>query len=115
MAKNSVVTATSTATSDSVIAGFHALSDPLRIKTIELLRNQEYCVCDLCELLGINQSKLSFHLKALKDANLVRARQEGRWIYYSLNVPQFALLEQYLAEFRRFSPILPSRTCREDG
>lgn len=115
MAKNNALAATSTATTDSVIAGFHALSDPLRIKTIELLRNQEYCVCDLCALLGISQSKLSFHLKTLKDANLVRARQEGRWIYYSLNVPQFALLEQYLAEYRRFSPILPSRACRDDA
>jgi len=61
----------------------------------------------------VNQSKLSFHLKVLKEAKLVQARQEGRWIYYSLNLSQFVVLEQYLAEFRRFSPILPSRTCRD--
>jgi ArsR family transcriptional regulator len=41
----------------------------------------------------------------------VRTRQEGRWIYYSLNLPQFVVLEQYLAEFRRFSSILPARRC----
>jgi ArsR family transcriptional regulator, arsenate/arsenite/antimonite-responsive transcriptional repressor len=41
----------------------------------------------------------------------VRSRQEGRWIYYSLNLPQFAVLEQYLAEYRRFSPIIPAQIC----
>jgi ArsR family transcriptional regulator, arsenate/arsenite/antimonite-responsive transcriptional repressor len=90
---------------------FHALSDPLRIQVIELLRSQELCVCELCERLEVTQSKLSFHLKNLKEAQLVRSRQEGRWIYYSLNLSQFLLLEQYLAEFRRFSPILPARPC----
>ncbi|MEH2165756.1 MAG: metalloregulator ArsR/SmtB family transcription factor [Nostoc sp.] len=100
----------STFTPDTIAAGFHALSDPLRIKVLELLRSQELCVCDLCDHLETTQSKLSFHLKTLKEAGLVRARQEGRWIYYSLNLPQFVALEQYLAEFRRFSPILPIRT-----
>lgn len=98
---------------DAISSGFHALSDPLRIQVIELLRSQELCVCELCEHLGTTQSKLSFHLKTLKEANLVRARQEGRWIYYSLNLSQFLILEQYLAEFRRFSPILPARPCQD--
>lgn len=96
---------------NSLISGFHALSDPLRVKVLELLRTQELCVCELCQQLGVTQSKLSFHLKNLKQADLVKARQEGRWIYYSLNLAQFVVLEQYLAEYRRFSPILPSRSC----
>lgn len=98
-----------------VVAGFHALSEPLRLQVIDLLREQELCVCDLCAVLNVTQSKLSFHLKALKEAQLVRTRQEGRWIYYSLNLSQFVVLEQYLAELRRFSPILPARSCREDA
>jgi ArsR family transcriptional regulator len=97
--------------SDTLVACFHALSDPLRIQVIELLRSQELCVCELCDRMGVTQSKLSFHLKNLKEADLVRSRQEGRWIYYSLNLSQFLLLEQYLAEFRRFSPIIPARPC----
>ncbi|WP_346291121.1 metalloregulator ArsR/SmtB family transcription factor [Sphaerothrix gracilis] len=97
--------------STEVISGFKALADPLRLQVIELLRTQEMCVCDLCDRLNVAQSKLSFHLKSLKEAKLIRARQEGRWIYYSLNLPQLVLLEQYLAEFRRFSPILPARAC----
>lgn len=96
-----------------IASGFHALSEPLRIRLLELLRDQELCVCELCEILEVSQSKLSFHLKTLKQAGLVRSRQEGRWIYYSLNLPQFVVLEQYLAEFRRFSPILPARPCAD--
>ncbi len=98
-----------------VISGFHALSEPLRVQVLDLLREQELCVCDLCGALDVTQSKLSFHLKVLKEAQLVQARQEGRWIYYSLNLSQFVVLEQYLAEFRRFSPILPARVCRDDS
>ncbi|MBD1857030.1 MULTISPECIES: ArsR/SmtB family transcription factor [Leptolyngbya] len=99
--------------SNLVIVGFHALSEPLRVQVLDLLRDRELCVCDLCEALSVTQSKLSFHLKTLKEAQLVKSRQEGRWIYYSLNLPQFVVLEQYLAEFRRFSPILPARSCRD--
>jgi len=81
------------------------------LQVLELLRQQELCVCDLCDDLGVAQSKLSFHLKTLKEAQLIRSRQQGRWIYYSLNLPQLVELEQYLAEFRRFSPMLPARLC----
>ena len=91
-------------------ASFRALSEPLRLQIIELLRSQELCVCELCDRLDVSQSKLSFHLKNLKEANLVRSRQQGRWMYYSLNLPQFVALEQYLAEYRR-ADILPARGC----
>lgn len=104
---------TTTQTSSTfLVLGFHALSEPLRLQILELLREQELCVCELCDHLGTSQSKLSFHLKTLKEAQLVRTRQEGRWIYYSLNLTQFVALEQYLSEFRRFSPILPARPCQ---
>jgi ArsR family transcriptional regulator len=99
----------------TLVSGFRALGDPLRLKIVDLLRSQELCVCELCEKLDTSQSKLSFHLKALKDADLVQARQEGRWIYYRLNLAQFAILEQYLAEYRRFSPALPARTCNPNS
>jgi ArsR family transcriptional regulator len=104
---------TTESASPVIIAGFHALSEPLRVQVLELLRDRELCVCDLCDLLTVSQSKLSFHLKALREAQLVQARQEGRWIYYSLNLAQFIALEQYLAEYRRLSQIAPARICRE--
>jgi ArsR family transcriptional regulator len=104
---------TSTLSQTAIASGFQALSDPLRLQVLDLLRSQELCVCELCDRLGVTQSKLSFHLKNLKEADLVRSRQEGRWIYYSLNLHQFLLLEQYLAEFRRFGSILPARPCQD--
>ena len=94
-----------------ISSGFRALSDPLRLQIIELLRSQELCVCELCEKLDVSQSKLSFHLKNLKEAHLISSRQQGRWMYYSLNLPQFVILEQYLAEDRRVGDILPARNC----
>jgi ArsR family transcriptional regulator, arsenate/arsenite/antimonite-responsive transcriptional repressor len=98
---------------DLVAIGFHALSEPLRLKILDLLRTQELCVCELGEALEMPQSKLSFHLKVLKEAELVRARQQGRWMYYSLNLQQFIVLEEYLAEYRRFGAVLPSRCCAD--
>ena len=95
-----------------ISTGFHALSDPLRIQVIELLRSQELCVCELCEQIEVSQSKLSFHLKNLKQANLVSSRQQGRWIYYSLNLAQFAVLEQYLTEYRSLGKITPAKNCK---
>ncbi len=98
--------------SAQIWTGFRSLSDPLRLKIIALLRSQELCVCELCDQLDVSQSKLSFHLKNLKDAHLIHSRQQGRWMYYSLNLAQFVVLEQYLAEYRCLSEILPARSCK---
>jgi ArsR family transcriptional regulator len=64
---------------------FHALSDETRLQILERLRAGERCVCDLTDALDAAQSRLSFHLKVLKDAGLVSDRREGRWMYYTLN------------------------------
>jgi ArsR family transcriptional regulator len=72
---------------------FHALSDETRLAMLEMLRNGESCVCDLQDALEAAQSRLSFHLKVLKDAGLVTDRKEGRWSYYTL-VPD-ALVEAH--------------------
>ncbi|NRB08917.1 MAG: winged helix-turn-helix transcriptional regulator [Richelia sp.] len=98
----------------TIINGFHALSKPLRIKVLELLQEREFCVCELCEILHVSQSKLSFHLKTLKNAQLVCFRQEGRWIYYSLNLPQFQMLKQYLDTYNNLKQILLAYPCDRD-
>jgi ArsR family transcriptional regulator len=64
---------------------FHALSDSTRLAILQRLRFGERCVCDLTDALDAAQSRLSFHLKVLKDAGLVADRREGRWMYYTLN------------------------------
>lgn len=50
-----------------------------------MLSHGERCVCELQDALHAAQSRLSFHLKTLKDAGLVTDRRDGRWIYYQLN------------------------------
>ncbi|MEA5451239.1 metalloregulator ArsR/SmtB family transcription factor [Leptolyngbya sp. CCNP1308] len=100
-----------TASSTATLAKFKALSDPLRLEVIELLRSQEMCVCDLRDRMDIAQSKLSFHLKTLREARLISARQDGRWIYYSLNPTEFGELEDYLSTLRRLSPQRSASPC----
>jgi len=70
---------------DKGVSLFHALSDETRLEIMERLKDGEQCVCDLTDALKTGQSRLSFHLKVLKDAGLITDRPEGRWIYYSLN------------------------------
>ena len=69
---------------------FHALSDETRLSILHRLRFGERCVCDLTDALDAAQSRLSFHLKVLKDAGLVTDRREGRWMYYTLNTDVLA-------------------------
>lgn len=95
----------------TLLLGFRALSDPLRLQILEALRDRELCVCDLCDRLDAPQSKLSFHLKVLKDAQLVCPRQDGRWVYYCLNVPQFAALERHLQQFQVATSQSPAPSC----
>jgi ArsR family transcriptional regulator len=66
---------------------FHALSDETRLEIMEKLRGGERCVCELVDDLEAAQSRLSFHLRVLKDAGLVTDRKEGRWSYYTI-VPE---------------------------
>lgn len=95
--------------------GFHALSDNIRLQVLDLLRGGELCVCEITQILNIPQSKLSFHLKTLRETNLVNSRQQGRWTYYSLNLSQLVILEQYLAEFRRTTVLLRSSACKTNS
>ena len=79
---------------------FHALSDETRLQLLELLRDGEQCVCDLTDALDAAQSRLSFHLKTLKDAGLVTDRREGRWVYYALNPEALNAAAEFLATLR---------------
>jgi ArsR family transcriptional regulator len=63
---------------------FHALSDETRLAIVELLRGGERCVCELQDELGAAQSRLSFHLRVLKEAGVLEDRREGRWAYYRI-------------------------------
>jgi ArsR family transcriptional regulator len=70
---------------DRAVHLFHALSDGTRLSILQRLRFGERCVCEMTDALDAAQSRLSFHLKVLKEAGLVTDRREGRWMYYTLN------------------------------
>lgn len=63
---------------------FHALSDPTRVEIIRRLSHGECCVCDLQDTLDAAQSRLSFHLRVLKEAGIVTDRRDGRWVHYTV-------------------------------
>ena len=83
---------------DQARALLKALADPLRLAVIEALGGGERCVCELTGELGLAQSKLSFHLKVMKEAGLLEAREEGRWIYYRLRAEAIADLQGWLGQ-----------------
>jgi ArsR family transcriptional regulator len=91
---------------------FNALSDPARIEIIQILLDGEHCVCDLQDHLESAQSRLSYHLKVLKDAGLVTDRREGRWSYYTLHREAFVEAEELLATLRpKASRYLVKASC----
>ena len=67
---------------------FIALADRTRRRILNLLRQQEICVCFLTEVLDISQPKISRHLAYLRNAEIVSARREGKWIYYRIVEPE---------------------------
>ena len=94
---------------------FHALSDETRLQLLELLRDGEQCVCDLTDALDAAQSRLSFHLKTLKDAGLVTDRKQGRWVYYALNPETLDGVAEFVAELcAKQSGLRTSRSRRCD-
>jgi ArsR family transcriptional regulator, arsenate/arsenite/antimonite-responsive transcriptional repressor len=74
-----------------------ALADGTRLRILAALAGGERCVCELQDALdGVGQSLLSFHLKTLKEAGLVRHRREGRWVHYRIRPEALAELEEML-------------------
>jgi ArsR family transcriptional regulator len=76
-------------------AGFHALSDPVRLRVLSMLADAtggEVCVCDFVDPLGKSQPTISHHLKILSETGLVQGEKRGRWVWYSLNRDRLAAL-----------------------
>ena len=88
---------------------FHALSDETRLGVLSLLQDGERCVCELQEPLGAQQSRLSFHLRVLKDAGVVRDRREGRWAYYAIDQE---VLREAVAALASLGAVMPAGAAR---
>ena len=63
---------------------YSIFADPTRVKLLYALWESEMCVCALTELLGLSQSAVSHQLRTLRESNLVKARREGKLVYYAL-------------------------------
>ncbi|ACM61023.1 ArsR family transcriptional regulator [Caldicellulosiruptor bescii] len=63
---------------------FKALSHPTRIKIIELVAEKERCVCEMMEILNLDQSHISRHLTILRSMEIVEDRREGNRVFYNL-------------------------------
>lgn len=71
----------------SIALLFKALADQTRLRLINLIGDDEICVCFFVEVLKTNQPKISRHLAYLKRAGVVAARREGKWMHYRLVEP----------------------------
>lgn len=102
-------------TNESVIQGeallrrFQAVAEETRFRIVQLLTGGERCVCELQDELEAAQSRLSFHLKKLKDAGVVSDRRDGRWVYYSLVPDSLEEMRAFLGE------VMPDERWQDRG
>jgi ArsR family transcriptional regulator len=66
---------------------FQALGDNTRLRLLNLMGEQEVCVCYFVEILDVPQPKISRHLAYLRKAGIVSARREGKWMHYRIVMP----------------------------
>jgi ArsR family transcriptional regulator len=75
---------------------FKALSDPNRLKIVEILADGEICACKLLEELSVSQPTLSHHMGILQRAGIVVGKKSGQWIHYSIDKKFIVELTEYL-------------------
>jgi ArsR family transcriptional regulator len=97
-----------------IVKIFKALADPTRLRIVLLLRQRELCVCELMFVLEMEQSRVSRHMRVLRDAGIVEDVRDGRWIIYRVPEEAQSLLEGLLAGTLR-ERIELSREASEDG
>ena len=85
---------------ETLLQRFQAVAEETRFRVVRLLASGERCVCELQDELDSAQSRLSFHLKKLKEAGVVSDRREGRWVYYSLVPEALAEMQAFLGEVK---------------
>jgi len=76
-----------------------ALNDETRVRILRFIdENKEVCVCDIENAFGMIQSRVSRHLKILKEAGFLKVKREGRWAYYSIRSPLDLFRQSVLKE-----------------
>ena len=85
---------------------FKIFGDSTRIKILYVLFESEMCVCDIAKLLGMTQSAISHQLRSLKQCRLVKARREGKTVFYSLADSHVrAILDQGIEHVAELLPL----------
>jgi ArsR family transcriptional regulator len=88
---------------------FQALADRTRLRLLNLMAEQEICVCYFVQVLNAPQSKISRHLAYLRNTGIVQARRDGKWMHYRLKTPtdahEAAILQSALAALRNNSEV----------
>jgi ArsR family transcriptional regulator, arsenate/arsenite/antimonite-responsive transcriptional repressor len=77
---------------------FMALADKTRLRLLNLMRQDEICVCFFTEVLNESQPKISRHLAYLRNAGIVEARREGKWMHYRIVEPENEYARQVLQD-----------------
>jgi ArsR family transcriptional regulator, arsenate/arsenite/antimonite-responsive transcriptional repressor len=81
---------------------FLALADKTRLRLLNLLRQDEICVCFFTEVLNESQPKISRHLAYLRNAGIVEARRDGKWMHYKIVEPENEYAAQVLRDTLRW-------------
>ena len=81
---------------------FMALADKTRLRLLNLLRADEICVCFFTEVLGESQPKISRHLAYLRNAGIVEARRDGKWMHYRIVKPESPFAAEVLEDTLRW-------------
>ena len=80
-----------------VVKIFKALADPTRLRIMLMLRQRELCVCELMSILEMEQSRVSHHMRILRDAGIAEDIREGRWIIYRVPAAAAGIVEDLFA------------------
>ena len=78
-----------------------ALSEPTRLKIIDMLSCGEMCACHILDGLSITQSTLSHHMKVLMECGLVSGRKDATWMYYTIRTERVEQFQRFIGELTR--------------
>ena len=98
---------------DTFLQTVGALNDETRLKLLRFIdKHGAVCVCDIESAFGMIQSRISRHLKILKEAGFLRVERKGRWAYYSILSPLDAFRQNVLTEISYLEMDLPTLNVR---
>ena len=91
-----------------------SINDETRLKILHFINtHNEVCVCDIENAFGMIQSRVSRHLKILKEAGFLKVKREGRWAFYSIRMPLDHFRESILKEISYLKIDVP--TIEKEG